>query len=146
MVEDCQYVSTCFLIERERLRDWVVSIGLDKYVDEQSVNPSIRNSRLPLLAILTEIRVSIIKFLLLNGQYDELKVSNINGQSTIDPGGHGLITIDGKDLTEALDLAELPFKAEADSHKSFLQKLKRVSKPSLCLFPRMWLLESPANA
>jgi len=114
MKEDCQYVSICFLIERDRLRDWVSSVGLDRYTDEASVSASIKSTRLPLLAILTEIRSAITKFLILNGKYSELKP----------PDQHKTIHIAGEELVGILGSLDIPPESSAEGHGGFLEKVK----------------------
>ncbi|CZR65627.1 uncharacterized protein PAC_15527 [Phialocephala subalpina] len=85
MPEDCKYVSTCFVVEAEKLRSWAISAGLDEenYKSEDSVSAGIKNTRLPLLEILTEMRASMIKFFKLNARYSEIDITHITTQIAI---------------------------------------------------------------
>jgi serine/threonine protein kinase len=115
MPKECKYVSTCFVVEREKLHDWATSAGLDKYTDEASVSASIRNTRLPLLDILTEMKTSITDFFILNAKYSEIDISALEKVG----GGVG---IQGKKLAEVLELPDGPLEPVPGVKKNFLQR------------------------
>ena len=115
MPDDCQYLSTSFLVERGRLSSWVKAVGLEDYTNEASVSVSIRTSRLPLLAILTEIRTSMSVFLKDNRSLIEFEETTDNIERSGDI---------GLDIVDALELLNIPLvTAEADSKKSLLRKV-----------------------
>lgn len=114
MPDDCQYFSTSFLVERGRLSSWAKAVGLEDYTDEASVSLSIRTSRLPLLAILTEIRTTMIVFLKDNKSLIEFEetIDNIEKSNDV-----------GLEIVEALELLNDPLgSAKAGSKKSFWRK------------------------
>ncbi|MCJ1344794.1 hypothetical protein MMC31_002997 [Peltigera leucophlebia] len=114
MPDDCQYVSTSFLVERGRLSSWAKAVGLEDYTDEASVSVSIRTSRLPLLAILTQIRTSMIIFLKDNRSLIEFEETTDNVDNSNDI---------GLDIVDAVELLNNPLgSAKADSKKSFWRK------------------------
>lgn len=115
MPANCQYFSTSFLVERGRLSSWAKAVGLEDYTDEASVSMSLRTSRLPVLAILTEIRTSMMAFLKENKGLIEFEATtdDLDSSNTI-----RLDTID------ALELLNSPSRsARADSKKSFPRKV-----------------------
>lgn len=115
MPDDCQYFSTSFLVERGRLSSWAKAVGLEDYTDEASVSMSLRTSRLPVLAILTEIRTSMMAFLKENKGLIEFEATtdDLDSSNTI-----------GLDTVDALELLNSPSgSARADSKKSFRRKV-----------------------
>lgn len=115
MPDDCQYLSTNFLVERGRLSSWAKAVGLEDYTDEASVSVSLRTSRLPVLAILTEIRTSMMVFLKDNKSLIEFEetADNLDNSNTI-----------GLDIVDALELSNSQSgSARADSKISFLRKV-----------------------
>lgn len=115
MPDDCQYFSTIFLVERGRLSSWAKAVGLEDYTDEASVSVSLRTSRLPVLAILTEIRTSMMVFLKDNKSLIEFQetTDNLDNSNTI-----------GLDIVDALELSNSQSgSARADSKKSFWRKV-----------------------
>jgi hypothetical protein len=121
MPKECTYISTCFVVERERLRSWAISVGLDQYTNEESVNASIRNTRLPLLAILTEMRTLITDFFKLNAKYSEINITAIHKE--------GFVTISGERLAEAMESVEPPLEPLDQGKKlSFLKRRKEAIK------------------
>ncbi|MCJ1348366.1 hypothetical protein MMC31_006597 [Peltigera leucophlebia] len=112
MPDACQYLSTSFLVERGRLSSWAKAVGLEDYTDEASVSVTIRTSRLPLLAILTEIRTSMITFLKDNRSFIEFGETTDNVDNLDDVG-----------LDIALELLNSPLlSATADRKKIFWKK------------------------
>lgn len=115
MPDDCQYFSTSFLVERGRLSSWAKAVGLEDYTDEASVSVSLRTSRLPVLAILTEIRTSMMAFLKENKSLIEFEetTDDLDNSNTI-----------GLDIVDTLELLDSPSgSSRANSKKSFWRKV-----------------------
>lgn len=119
MPDDCQYLSKSFLVERGRLSSWAKAVGLEDYTDEASVSMSLRTSRLPVLAILTEIRTSMMAFLKEKKSHIEFEATtdDLDSSNTI-----GLNTVD------YLELNSPSGSARADSKKSFWRKVSRTAR------------------
>ena len=91
MPEDCRYMRVKLQIEYSRLLDWCEVAGLVELKNGQDLPDSLRADRLTLVAILTEIRVSMEDLADIRGKYVEFN-------STLD-------TADGKAAIET-DLLE----------------------------------------
>lgn len=71
MPEDCRYLRVKLQIEYSRLLDWCEVAGLIELKDGQDLPDSLRANKLTLVAILTEIRVSMEDLADIRGKYVE---------------------------------------------------------------------------
>ena len=75
MPEDCRYMRVKLQIEYSRLLDWCEVAGLIELRDGQDLPDSLRADKLTLVAILTEIRVSMEGLVEIRGKYVEFNSS-----------------------------------------------------------------------
>ena len=75
MPEDCRHMRVKLQIEYSRLLDWCEVAGLVELQDGQDLPESLRANRLTLVAILTEIRMSMESLAEIRGKYVEFNSS-----------------------------------------------------------------------
>jgi hypothetical protein len=130
MPKDCQYLNVRLEVEYEKLRTWgdiafgsAASDGNSSRA-EVTVSASIRSSRLPLVAILTEVQTIMQAFAKVNGGYIELQhASNESRTDTSETGN--LLSVDGLDIIESFDNVASPYPPKAPKPG---QKVSKSSK------------------
>jgi len=73
MPNDCSYLRTRLQIEYSRLLDWSVVAGLADFKDGQDLPEILKANRLVLVAVLTEVRISMDQLADIYGKYVELQ-------------------------------------------------------------------------
>ncbi|CAD6569252.1 MAG: hypothetical protein ASARMPREDX12_002269 [Alectoria sarmentosa] len=110
MPEDCRYMRVKLQIEYSRLLDWCEVAGLIELKDGQDLPDSLRADRLILVAILTEIRVSMEDLAEIRGKYVEFNSTGDNASEK---------TAIETDLLEEFSHIAISYEKEPGQRKKF---------------------------